>query len=137
MFGLAAGKESTGRALDNPALRTEGRVTFIDGVLATAVLGGLVLNAALRLVVGRPSRGIRASCVRTPRRSERLTPLTGIASDPAFEVPTVYAGGVGVALGGKRVSNTEYHDWPPKLGPRWLPSQTFFNLGDWTYLKRE
>ncbi len=47
MFGLAAGKESTGRRLDNPVLRTEGRVTFVDAVLATAVLTGLVLNAAL------------------------------------------------------------------------------------------
>jgi divalent metal cation (Fe/Co/Zn/Cd) transporter len=47
MFTLAAGKESTGRRLDNPVLRTEGRVTFVDGVLATAVLVGLVLNAAL------------------------------------------------------------------------------------------
>jgi divalent metal cation (Fe/Co/Zn/Cd) transporter len=46
MFGLAAGKARTGRALDNPVLRTEGRVTLIDGILATAVLAGLVLNAA-------------------------------------------------------------------------------------------
>jgi divalent metal cation (Fe/Co/Zn/Cd) transporter len=46
MFALAAGKARTGRALDNPVLRTEGRVTMIDGVLATAVLAGLVLNAA-------------------------------------------------------------------------------------------
>jgi divalent metal cation (Fe/Co/Zn/Cd) transporter len=46
MFSLAAGKESTGRRLDNPVLRTESRVTFVDGVLATAVLVGLVLNAA-------------------------------------------------------------------------------------------
>lgn len=47
MFTLAAGKESTGQKLDNPALRTEGRVTFVDGVLATAVLVGLLLNATL------------------------------------------------------------------------------------------
>jgi divalent metal cation (Fe/Co/Zn/Cd) transporter len=46
MFALAAGKESTGRRLENPVLRTEGRVTFVDGVLATAVLVGLVLNAS-------------------------------------------------------------------------------------------
>lgn len=46
MFTLAAGKARTGRALDNPVLRTEGRVTLIDGILATAVLLGLVLNAA-------------------------------------------------------------------------------------------
>jgi divalent metal cation (Fe/Co/Zn/Cd) transporter len=46
MFALAAGKATTGRALDNPVLRTEGRVTMIDGILATAVLAGLALNAA-------------------------------------------------------------------------------------------
>ncbi|MFC1437349.1 cation transporter [Streptacidiphilus sp. N1-10] len=45
MFALAAGKARTGAALDNPVLRTEGRVTFVDGVLAAAVLLGLVLNA--------------------------------------------------------------------------------------------
>lgn len=47
MFALAAGKARTGRALDNPVLLTEGRVTLIDGVLATAVLVGLLLNASL------------------------------------------------------------------------------------------
>jgi divalent metal cation (Fe/Co/Zn/Cd) transporter len=46
MFGLAAGKGRTGRALGNPVLQTEGRVTFIDGLLAAAVLTGLILNAA-------------------------------------------------------------------------------------------
>lgn len=47
MFLLAAGKSRTGRALGNPVLQTEGRVTFIDGLLATAVLIGLALNAAV------------------------------------------------------------------------------------------
>jgi peptidoglycan/LPS O-acetylase OafA/YrhL len=42
MFALAAGKAHTGRALGNPVLQTEGRVTLIDGILATAVLFGLV-----------------------------------------------------------------------------------------------
>ncbi|HTR90939.1 MAG TPA: cation transporter [Trebonia sp.] len=46
MFALAAGKARTGQALDNPVLRTEGRVTLIDGILAVAVLLGLILNAA-------------------------------------------------------------------------------------------
>ncbi len=46
MFALAAGKARTGAALGNPVLRTEGRVTAIDGILASAVLLGLVLNAA-------------------------------------------------------------------------------------------
>jgi divalent metal cation (Fe/Co/Zn/Cd) transporter len=47
MFLLAGGKARTGRALENPVLQTEGRVTAIDGVLAVAVLVGLVLNSAL------------------------------------------------------------------------------------------
>jgi divalent metal cation (Fe/Co/Zn/Cd) transporter len=47
MFLLAAAKAATGRALGNPVLQSEGRVTFIDGLLATAVLVGLVLNAAV------------------------------------------------------------------------------------------
>lgn len=46
MFGLAAGKARTGAALRNPVLRAEGRVTMIDGILACAVLIGLILNAA-------------------------------------------------------------------------------------------
>ncbi len=45
MFALAAGKSRTGRALGNPVLATEGRVTLVDGILATAVLAGLLLNA--------------------------------------------------------------------------------------------
>jgi divalent metal cation (Fe/Co/Zn/Cd) transporter len=46
MFALAAGKSRTGKALNNPVLTTEGRVTVIDGLLACAVLLGLSLNAA-------------------------------------------------------------------------------------------
>ena len=47
MFALAAGKANTGAALGNPVLRAEGRITIVDGTLATAVLIGLVLNATL------------------------------------------------------------------------------------------
>lgn len=46
MFTLAAGKTRTGRELGNPVLATEGRVTFIDGLLATAVLIGVAADAA-------------------------------------------------------------------------------------------
>jgi divalent metal cation (Fe/Co/Zn/Cd) transporter len=45
MFGLALGKARTSEALNNPVLRAEGRITMIDGILATAVLVGLLLNA--------------------------------------------------------------------------------------------
>lgn len=47
MFALARGKAITGRALDNPVLQAEGKVTTVDGILAVAVLIGLALNAAL------------------------------------------------------------------------------------------
>lgn len=45
MFALSAGKRSTGRRLDSPVLLTEGKVTLVDGLLATAVMAGLLLNA--------------------------------------------------------------------------------------------
>jgi divalent metal cation (Fe/Co/Zn/Cd) transporter len=45
MFTLASGKARIGTALNNPVLRAEGRVTMVDGILATAVLSGLALNA--------------------------------------------------------------------------------------------
>jgi len=57
MFGLAAGKARTGLALGNPVLATEGRVTLIDGILATAVLAGLVLNAWLGWWWADPAAG--------------------------------------------------------------------------------
>jgi divalent metal cation (Fe/Co/Zn/Cd) transporter len=57
MFALASGKARTGRALDNPVLRTEGRVTMIDGILAGAVLLGLVLNAGLGWWWADPAAG--------------------------------------------------------------------------------
>jgi divalent metal cation (Fe/Co/Zn/Cd) transporter len=57
MFALASGKARAGRALDNPVLRTEGRVTMIDGILAAAVLAGLVLNAGLGWWWADPAAG--------------------------------------------------------------------------------
>ncbi len=57
MFTLAAGNARTGQALDNPVLRTEGRVTLIDGILATAVLAGLTLNAAFGWWWADPAAG--------------------------------------------------------------------------------
>jgi divalent metal cation (Fe/Co/Zn/Cd) transporter len=45
MFALAAGKNRVGRALDNPVLIAEGRVTLIDGFLAVAVLLGVTLDS--------------------------------------------------------------------------------------------
>ncbi|WP_256725810.1 cation transporter [Streptomyces sp. IMTB 2501] len=57
MFALAAGKARTGAALDNPVLKTEGRVTLIDTLLAAAVLLGLVLNATVGWWWADPAAG--------------------------------------------------------------------------------
>jgi divalent metal cation (Fe/Co/Zn/Cd) transporter len=57
MFALAAGKARTGKALGNPVLRAEGRVTLIDGLLAVAVLTGLALNATLGWWWADPAAG--------------------------------------------------------------------------------
>lgn len=47
MFTLAFGKSRAGRRLGNPVLVTEGRVTLIDGILATSVLVGVLLDFLL------------------------------------------------------------------------------------------
>jgi divalent metal cation (Fe/Co/Zn/Cd) transporter len=57
MFALAVGKAHTGRALGNPVLQAEGRVTLIDGILAIAVSLGLVLNAVLGWWWADPAAG--------------------------------------------------------------------------------
>ena len=57
MSALAAGKARTGAALGNPVLKTEGRVTLIDALLAAAVLVGLVLNSAVGWWWADPAAG--------------------------------------------------------------------------------
>jgi len=44
MFALAGGKHRTGLALRHPVLTAEARVTFIDAILAVAVLVAVMLN---------------------------------------------------------------------------------------------
>src|SRR6266545_1299232 len=55
---LAWGKKVTGDALSNPVLKTEGRVTLVDALLAGAVLVGLVLNALFGLWWADPLAGL-------------------------------------------------------------------------------
>lgn len=57
MFLLAWGKSRTGGVLGNAVLQAEGRVTFVDGILATAVLLGLLLNAVLGWWWADPAAG--------------------------------------------------------------------------------
>jgi divalent metal cation (Fe/Co/Zn/Cd) transporter len=49
MLALAYGKGRTGAELGNPVLQKESKVTVVDGLLAAAVLIGLVLDAAFGL----------------------------------------------------------------------------------------
>jgi divalent metal cation (Fe/Co/Zn/Cd) transporter len=57
MFALAEGKRRAGRALNNPVLITEAHVTVVDGLLAVAVLVGLLLNAAVGAWWADPAAG--------------------------------------------------------------------------------
>lgn len=58
MFALAYGKSRTGRVLNNQVLLTEGRVTFVDGMLSVAVLVGLTANALLGWWWADPAAGL-------------------------------------------------------------------------------
>jgi hypothetical protein len=81
MFALATGKSRTGAALDNPVLRTEGGVTLIDGLLATAVLLGLLLNA---LVNSRRARGRGRRRARLERVQPGRAPSTIASGLPTW-----------------------------------------------------
>lgn len=47
MLALAYGKRDTGKKLGNVVLSAEARITFVDAMLALAVLVGIALNATL------------------------------------------------------------------------------------------
>jgi len=47
MFSLAAAKHRVARALGSSPLRSEAAMTFLDGILSSATLAGLALNAVL------------------------------------------------------------------------------------------
>jgi predicted Co/Zn/Cd cation transporter (cation efflux family) len=51
-FALAYGKADTSRRLENAVLRTEARITLIDGALATTVLVGVLVKRRGRPMVG-------------------------------------------------------------------------------------
>jgi divalent metal cation (Fe/Co/Zn/Cd) transporter len=74
MFALAAGKRRVGTRLGNPVLLTEGRVTFIDGLLACAVLLGLTLNAVLGWWWADPLAGVVLVCYAIREAREILRP---------------------------------------------------------------
>jgi divalent metal cation (Fe/Co/Zn/Cd) transporter len=89
MFALAAGKDRTGRQLDNPVLRTEARVTLVDAVLATAVLVGLLLNALEHWWWADPAAGyvILAYGVKEAIGVLRPSGRSGVLPSTGAEVP--------------------------------------------------
>jgi divalent metal cation (Fe/Co/Zn/Cd) transporter len=58
MWILSRAKRVVGRALENPVLITEGRVTMVDAILAAAVLVGLSLNAVFGWWWADPAAGL-------------------------------------------------------------------------------
>jgi hypothetical protein len=79
MFALAAGKAATGTALGNPVLRTEGRATVVDGILAVACWRGWRSTRAW--AGGKPTLwpGPCSSSTLPARSGTSLSPVT----DPA------------------------------------------------------
>ena len=73
MFGLAFAKAKTGAALDNQVLQAEGRITMIDGILAAAVLVGLVLNAVAGWWWADPLAGYVLLCYAVREARESLS----------------------------------------------------------------
>jgi len=98
MFALAAAKEDTGRRLANPVLATEGRVTLVDGLLATAVLLGLVLNAAVGWWWADPAAGYVLLAYGLKEARGALRP----AADTAVPAPAEGGAGPGRIAGGER-----------------------------------
>jgi divalent metal cation (Fe/Co/Zn/Cd) transporter len=76
MFALAFGKRHTGTALGNPVLRAEGRVTAVDAILATAVLAGLVANAAAGWWWADPLAGYALVCYGAREAWTNLAPAS-------------------------------------------------------------
>jgi hypothetical protein len=72
MFTWPPVKARTGRTLDNLVLSTEGWVTMIDGILATAVLAGVRERAVNGLW-----RGVAASAARRGGRGSGLKGRVG------------------------------------------------------------
>jgi divalent metal cation (Fe/Co/Zn/Cd) transporter len=72
MLALARGKAITGRALGNPVLQAEGRVTLVDACLASAVLLGLTLNALLGWWWADPLAGVAIVAYAIPEAASAL-----------------------------------------------------------------
>ena len=72
MFTLAGLKRRTARQLDSAPVRSEATITFLDGVLATATLAGLALNAAMGWWWADPAAALVVSSAAANEARENL-----------------------------------------------------------------
>jgi hypothetical protein len=79
MFALALGKARIGAALDNPVLRTEARVTLVDGLLAAPCWPAS--SSMLPSAGGGPTRSPGTCC--WPTLPARCTRSSSASTDPS------------------------------------------------------
>lgn len=73
MFALATGKRRVGQRLGNPVVIAEARVTVADGALATAVVTGLILDAAAGVWWADPAVGLVVAAYAAREAHDLLT----------------------------------------------------------------
>lgn len=84
MFGLAAAKRRIARRLDDAPLEAEATMTFIDGILSSATLLGLALNAAFDVWWADPSAALVVAAFALNEARENWEE----ASEAAEQLPT-------------------------------------------------
>jgi divalent metal cation (Fe/Co/Zn/Cd) transporter len=83
MFGLAIWKRRVATALGSAPLRSEAKLTFLDGILSVLTLSGLALNAVFGLWWADPAAAVFVALAAANEGLENLreaTEITGEAS---------------------------------------------------------
>jgi divalent metal cation (Fe/Co/Zn/Cd) transporter len=81
MFGLAAAKRRVADRLGSAPLRSEATMTFLDGILSTATLTGLALNAAAGWWWADPSAALIVAVAAANEARENWAEAGEIAED--------------------------------------------------------
>jgi len=79
MFGLAIWKRRVATALASAPLRSEAKLTFLDGILSVLTLSGLALNAAFGLWWADPAAAVFVALAAANEGRENLREATEIA----------------------------------------------------------
>ena len=82
MFSLAVAKRRLAGRLDSAPLRSEASMTFLDGILATATLTGLALNAALGWWWADPAAALLVAVAAANEARENATEARRIGMSP-------------------------------------------------------